>query len=318
MLFRYDVRMKNILVSAAAILILFTAAVYPEPVQVDDGFIAAGVQFVITPGLYESEDSFFSAVEKQISGICSRETPDLIIFPEYIGVFYQLIGFNDIIAGYDTFGYALRAVLKEYPRYMNMTEVFSKSAVCADYLQRWSELADKYNTAIISGSCFVPDENGELRNRSFVFGSDGSMIYHQDKVFLTEFEKYIIGLTPGAIGESSLFTVSGKKIALTICRDAYSPAWEERNSDAFLWVDIKANGQYFNEEQQRSFQRALPLRMQNTDVDYGMTVCSVGYYLDLFWQGISASIIREGGNIFFSDAAADSTGADTVWLRIPR
>ena len=68
---------------------------------------------------------------------------------------------------------------------------------------------------------------------------------------------------------------------------------------------------------ERVFLRALPYRMLNTDVNYGMTVCSVGSYLDLFWQGESTAIFKQGRDLFLADVSESCDAPDTIWFKIP-
>ena len=145
--------------SKAVLRFLSAVLLFAAPsavIAADDDFLAVGVQFEIEPGVYQSEDAFFSAVEDSLKEICNFQQPDLVVFPEYIGVFYQLIEFNEIINNNGTLQEALNEVLSIYPRFEKMADVFTKSAVCAEYFQRWSALAVEYNTSIIAGSCFVP------------------------------------------------------------------------------------------------------------------------------------------------------------------
>ena len=282
-----------------------------------DFFTAAGVQYEIQIENYKTSETFFDSVESEISLLCETENkPDLIIFPEYIGVFYQLIDFNSIIESHEYFQEALVYVLRENPKFGNLADVFIKSTATNDYLEGWSRLAAKWNVNIVAGSCFVATHGDELRNRSFVFNSEGDLIYHQDKVFLTEFETEIIGLTSGGIDDAGFFKIGEQNIALTICRDTYSTEWENKNSGAFLWIDIKANGEAYTAEQQRSFMRALPLRLVRSDVEFGMTVCAVGRYLDLFWEGESTALYKQGSQLALADISDGFNSRDQILFRI--
>lgn len=282
-------------------------------------FTASGIQFEIFPEYYESEDSFFRAVEGFIKDAVDADAEiDLIVFPEYIGVFYQLIDFNAITFQHDNFQSALLHILEKNPQYSSLADLFLGNSAWKSFLDRWSELSDRYDVTIVAGSCFVPDEINRLRNRTHVFGADGELIYYQDKVFLTEFETDIVGLSPGCLSNTGFFIVNNKKIALTICRDAYLREWEQKHSGAFLWVDIKANGEVFDEAQQRSFMRALPARLLNTDVNNGMTVCAVGEYLDLFWQGESSAFFKNShGKLTIAEKAGSCDSADIIIFSMP-
>ncbi len=283
----------------------------------DDIFTAVGVQFEICPENYKSEETFFNITDRIISDLCSEEMqPDLVIFPEYIGVFFQLIEYNGIINRHNGFQQALVDVLNRHSEYNDLSDIFRDEAAVGRWLSGWSNLSKKYEVAIISGSCFIEDDNGGLRNRAHVFGADGTLVYYQDKVFLTDFETGVIGLSPGSLDDAGFFQVKAQDIALTICRDAYSTDWEKKNSGAFLWVDIKANGEVYDPDQKRSFLRALPMRMLNTEVNFGMTVCAVGCYLDLFWEGESTALFKTGKGLALADIADSCRREDSILLRI--
>jgi len=283
-----------------------------------DNFNVAGLQYRIDFEDYSSREDFFRKIDNSVGEICSDHKIDLIIFPEYIGVFYQLIKYNDIIRVNESFQSALISVLAANPQFAGMADVFlAGTDDLKSYIDGWSEISRKYGVSIIAGSCFASDSEGGLRNRSFVFNEDGRQIYYQDKVYLTDFEKEIIGLSPARLEDASFFRISGKNIVMTICRDAYARDWEEKNSGAFLWVDIKANGEVFNSGQRQSFLRALPSRLFYSDVNYGITVCAVGRYLDLFWEGESSAIRKDGSGLYLAAAAASSNDSDTVFFSIP-
>jgi predicted amidohydrolase len=162
--------------------------------------------------------------------------------------------------------------------------------------------ARQYGVAIVAGTAFArvagegTDTDGgaggtvELRNRAFVFGRDGRLAYTQDKVYLTEFETDVVGLSPGRVVEAAPFTIAGTRIGLTLCRDTFFDAWEERFRGLDLWIDIKANGVPFTEEERVGFAKALPARLPGAGVRHGITACLVGRYLNLAWEGESSVI----------------------------
>ena len=308
------------------IILIITASVFPAQLSAEDAaagepgfFTAVGVQYEIVPEDYESRDVFFGKAEELLrESVSGGGGADIVVFPEYIGVFYQLIGYNGLIRKHDDFQTALAAVLCSAPGLEVPADIFTAGEAVESWIAGWSELAAGYGVTIIAGSCFVRAEDGGLRNRAHVFGPDGSLVYSQDKVYLTDFETQIVGLSPGRMEDASFFEVEGENLALTICRDAYSRGWEKKHSGAYLWIDIKANGETFDEAQQRSFMRALPSRMAASDVDYGFTVCAVGRYLDLFWEGRSSAIVKKDGYLRLAAAARSPAAGEIVRFSIPR
>jgi len=175
-------------------------------------------------------------------------------------------------------------------------------------------LARRHRVTIVAGSAFVavqPEGGGEeLRNRAFVLGPDGSLLYAQDKVFLTDFERDVVGLSPGRIEDASPFAVARVRIGLTLCRDTFFAEWEDLFRGVDLWIDIKANAVPFTAQEREDFRRALPARLPRAGVRHGITACLVGSYLDLSWEGESSVIecIDGVGTI----SAATSPRAQTI------
>jgi predicted amidohydrolase len=172
----------------------------------------------------------------------------------------------------------------------------------------WGGLAQRHSVWIVAGSYFGADQtNGSrLYNRAVIYGPEGDVIHEQDKVFLTPFEKSLLGLSSAEIGDAETFLIDGWSCALTICRDSFFDEWNERFGNADLWIDIKANGEEYGEQTPALFAKALPERIGETGVPYGLTACLNGSFLDLLWEGPS-SVIRyeesrssepegEGGN----------------------
>ncbi|MDC7126231.1 MAG: hypothetical protein PQJ46_11740, partial [Spirochaetales bacterium] len=243
---------KYILITLLLILPEFT--ILASDILKEQDFNVIGIQFEVKPEIYITEQIFFKSVEKRIAEAEKSEAkPDLIIFPEYIGVFYQLIDYNNTIFRHNNFATALTDILTKNPEMTSLKDIFACSNKVSSYLENWAELAKKYNTAIIAGSCFTKTQDGEIKNTTFVFNKEGKLIYKQNKVFLTDFEKSIIQLSPGNLSDCSFFNINDHKIAITICRDTYSTEWENKSNGAFLWIDIKANGEVFDNYQRESF-----------------------------------------------------------------
>ncbi len=265
----------------------------------------ASVQFEISPSIYESVESF----DKKISGIVDRlfysKHYDLVIFPEYTSVFVALIPYYECIRGSNTFTEAFSKLQLEHPNLIEMRDIFVRKSVFVREVMDsvFGELAAKYKTYIVAGTYFhgTTDsrENYRLTNRLVVYGPSGRVIYYQDKVFLTDFEKGIIGLSSGEIGKATGFKLNGARVAFTVCRDTFERVWSNRYMGYDLWIDIKANGTYFNDEERESFMKALPARLGECNVKYGVTTCLVGSFLDLFWEGESSFIVKKKGRLIF-------------------
>lgn len=294
----------NIKIIVFFILTLLSSPVPVRAQNIEEGIKVTAVQLEVSPSLYSSEDHFYNSMDRLMGKIVEKHKPDLVIFPEYTGVFLALVPYHNLIDGFSDISKALSRIQKIYPQIGSINELFSLQAdVTGRIMDRiWGRLANKYGITIVAGSYFAltyealddtEKPHVELRNRAVVYGLTGERIYSQDKVFLTEFEQNVLALSSGEIGSAAGFNVKGRRVVISICRDTFMEEWEERFEGADLWIDIKANGTEYTEEERRRFLTALPERIANSEVPYGVTVCLTGRYLDLFWEGESSFIEKE-------------------------
>ena len=261
----------------------------------------AAVQMHIDSGMYLSQDAFWTAIETPLAR-AAENGADLVVFPEYLGVFYSLIPYAPLFQGASSMAEALARLSRQRGTPASPIELFlSQGSMVEQAMQKWAGLSREYGITIVAGSYFVPHDQGgetlELRNRAFVVAPDRGVVYYQDKVFLTDFEREICGLSPGRV-EKGGFDLQGRRVVMTLCRDTFFPVWEQVFTGGVdLWIDIKANGVAFDREQQEIFQRALPARLPGTPIPYGLTVCLTGRYLDLYWEGRSSLIKNSGGRV---------------------
>ncbi len=266
------------------------------------------VQTQIDEAMYKSEAAFAERVSGIVETVMEEYRPDLIVFPEYLNVFFSLIPYADEVSHVENFEDGLTAIRQRCPEIDSLRTIFLKQA---DYTRErldavWGGIADRWNVTIAAGTYFArhytapsrettSSKKEELRNRLLVYGPDGNCIYTQDKVYLTDFEIEEVELSPADVDDAGSFTVIGKKIGITLCRDTFFDVWNEKMEDAFLWIDLKANGAVFSMEEKVRFVQALPERISETKVPFGLTVCLTGRFLDLFWEG-ETSFIRPTEN----------------------
>lgn len=310
---------KTLIKALAPRLPLFFLLVLPLG---GESFKAAAVQMEVSRGLYASREAFWAAVEEPLSR-AAEGGADLVIFPEYLGVFYSLIPYQDSFAGAEEVSAALDLLSRQAGRKIALPELFRRGGPLVEAaLVRWASLARRYGLTLVAGTFFVPVNRGdgmvELRNRSYVFSPAGELLYRQDKVFLTDFEKDLAGLSPGTMEEAVGFPLGRHRVLLTICRDTYFPLWEDwYKNRGTLWIDIKANGEVFDKAQERSFRRALPSRLGAAGIPYGVTVCLVGTYMDLLWQGRSSFLANDSRGITPFGTAESAASAELILRDIP-
>jgi predicted amidohydrolase len=252
----------------------------------------AAIQLEIHDYFYSSYERFQMEMEKEVSKAVDTFQPDLIIFPEYTSVFPAVTPYYNLLTGSNSVGDVFKIIRRSNVSINSIKDLFLDEAENVDrMLSFWGVLAEKYSVSIIGGTYFAR-QGDELRNRLIVYGKQGTRIYEQDKFFLTDFESDMVGLTSGSRDIPSGFYLKEKNIVLTICRDTFLKRWEPMYENADLWIDIKANGEEFTEDQGELFDRALPARMENSTVPYGATVCLTGDFLELFWEGESSFLMK--------------------------
>ncbi len=285
------------------------------------GLKVAAVQLHIDEDLYSSVESFRRRISELIAE-CRQFEPDLIIFPEYTSVFIALIPYSRIIRKAANIAEGWEMIKKQEPLLKELRDLFLFNS---GFVERviysvFAELAEEHGVNIIGGSYLAwkktKTEEVTLRNRAFLFDDKGRLIYLQDKVFLTEFEREVLGLSPGSMENAVPFSINQRRIALSICRDTFMSDWEAHFAGSDLWLDIKANGTKYTPEEAASFMRALPARIGPAGVGAGITTCLTGKFLDLFWEGESSLAIAAGGQVKLSERAESASEEEILFLTI--
>ena len=220
----------------------------------------------------------------------------------------------------------VRTLLASVYRHTGHRSLRSLFAARAEGVSRWmdevyGEAADRHDVHIVAGTYFAFDEQGRrgtLTNRAVVYAPDGTRSYEQDKVFLTAFERDLLGLDAAEVENASGFTVDGWSVALTICRDTYFEAWNTVHGERDLWIDIRGEGTEYNAEVRRRLEGAVPERISETDVSYGLTVFLTGEFHGLYWEGRSAFVEESGDSVERLSEANATTGHDIVSAKIGR
>jgi predicted amidohydrolase len=293
-------------------------------VLIGEPFRAAGIQLEIHPSIYRNEESFTSYAAKIIEETLAAGKVDLIIFPEYTGVFFAFFGLDvqTVLEG-KTLDAGLKLLESRYGT-ESLEEYFLRYPVDSSMDRIWGGLARRYGVAILGGTCFAVADGvsgRELRNRAVLYDRDGRVRYRQDKVFLTPFESDLIGIKPGSFNAADSITFNAHEIGITICRDTFFSVWEQKYADVDVWIDIKANGEQYDRRQAEIFRKALPARLRTVQDAVGVTVCLNGTFLDLLWEGPSSVIrmVRQGEKtvVNYLDTAESVREQSVVRLEIP-
>jgi predicted amidohydrolase len=285
-----------------------------------EGLIVSGVQTRIDFSLYDSEKSFSAAVRGLAGKAVSPYGVDIIVFPEYLDVFLSFMPYQGLLSEADSIAEGLAAVASSHSGLRSIGDIVAREdrRVEAYMDALWGSIARELDAVVVAGTYldYHPD-SGKITNTAVVYGRDGKRLYVQDKVFLTEFEKDILGLEPGLVAEAEPFPVGDSEVAVTICRDTFFDDFYPAFRDADLWIDIKANGEAYGPEQKILFARALPSRLAEVPVAFGLTVCLTGRYLDLFWEGESSFIGKIGPAVGVLHKSRTATSSEVLTVELP-
>lgn len=225
-----------------------------------DPLVVGAVQFEVSPEIYQSGESFRTAIEEKIALL---DEADFIIFPEYTSVYAGYLFVNNL---------SREEITRTAPRVKEFLD------------KEWGALAKKYNKYILAGTYYAV-EGDKIFNRALIYGPKGALFHYQDKVYLGAIEENEIGIDEGDINQAVPFTIKGKTFFLTICRDTYNESWESIVPPVDLWIDIKANELPYTQEY---YNEALPSRLPNSSADLGLTVSLTGSIGGYKFEGYSS------------------------------
>lgn len=298
--------------------LLLTGAL--QTLTAESGELTVGaVQFEVREELFLSEASFRAAVAAEVEKAVA-EGSELVVFPEYTGVFLAALPHGEEVSRSDTVGGALRRISEEVGRTLSLRELFLEAApeVSARMDRIFGTLAAEHGVHILGGTYFAASpEERRLTNRAVVYAPDGERCYEQDKVFLTTFERDLIGLDPGSLGRADGFSLDGVAVGLTICRDTFFEVWDTIHRDRDIWIDIKADGVAYDQAARRRYLTTIPERLAESDVPYGVTVSLVGSYLELFWEGRTSVVGWDGKELDLLDRSDGVRRGDLVVESLP-
>jgi predicted amidohydrolase len=293
----------------------------PESADARGSLRVAAVQLQIGRRDLRSLDDFRSHVEALVIRCVARRA-DLIVFPEYTSVFLSLIPYYEPILGSESAEQTITRISARDPLIEGFRDFFLFNSGLAERAMEkvFGDLARRFGVSILAGSYFACESSGEevqLVNRAVLYDRSGEILYSQDKVYLTPFEEEVLGISAGKLGRASGARLNGCEIKITICRDTFFPAWLQVHSGGDVWIDIKANGTAFTQEERERFLRALPARISEGEVPYGVTVCLTGSLLDMLWEGRSSIVVKDGEQGFrFLEKAFSASAEEILFFSI--
>jgi predicted amidohydrolase len=281
----------------------------------------AAVQLKIQQSDLRSFSAFRSRIEALVMR-CMDFEPDLIVFPEYTSVFLALIPYYPVILESQSAEDGLSRINARDPLINGFRDLFLINSGLVERAMEevFASLARRHGVAIIPGTYFAwieRDQEAALVNRLVVYDHSGTITYTQDKVFLTPFEEQLLEISPGVLEQAEPIVLQGQRIGITICRDTFFSDWLQVLSGVDLWIDIKANGALYTQEERQRFLRAVPARISEGDIPYGLTVCLTGSLLDMVWEGESSLARKDPGQeIRFVEKASSASQEEILFFSI--
>ena len=255
----------------------------------------AAVQLRVSEELYRSQATFARSVDSHVAEAVAAGS-ELLIFPEYAGVFLAALPYSELVLSSNSVTGALRRIDQAGADASTFREFFLAEAgrVSETMDAVFGAIAKEWGVHILAGTYFARSRTADgrvrLTNRALLYAPTGERVLEQDKVFLTPFEQQLLGLDAGRPEEVRPFSVEGLEVGVTICRDTFFDVWDTVHAERDLWVDIKADGVAFDDEARRRYRKTVPERLKKAGVPYGVTVSLVGEYLDLFWEGRTSAV----------------------------
>ena len=272
---------------------ILSARAAAEP---ENSLTIGAVQFAISEEVYNSTESFRSAVEASLNKLeikaasTGKSSLNLAVFPEYTSAFLGLSFLSPQEINSLTADTADNRLLVGWALRMAEPQIITI----------WSGIARERGYAILAGTALILDTDGDIRNRALLFSPEGELIWTQDKVYPGAPEVNLLNLKTGKIFDAYPFEINGFKIVTTICRDTYHQEWEEALPEADLWIDIKANELPFTREY---YDKALPERLPDSPTDAGLTVSLSGEILGFSFTGSTEYLVDDG----FSSSIIETT-----------
>jgi predicted amidohydrolase len=284
-LFRIALVVLSIIPTGPVVRTELLQAQTPDPINI------AVAQIEIKEELFLTVDAFTEMI-RDVVDVSLAEGADLVVFPEYTNVFLPAARYHREIKRSDTVAGALKRIRGRAGVDGSTRDLLVEASPwIRSIMDRvYGDLARRHNLHILAGTYFAA-RSGRLTNRSVAYGPDGDAVWEQDKVFLTDFERRVLGLDEGRLQRVESFIVDGYEVGVTICRDLFFPVWEDLHRDRDIWIDLRAEGSQW-EQGREDFVQVLPDRMIRTDADYGVTAALTGEFLDLYWEGKSVVFER--------------------------
>lgn len=268
--------------------LFMTASAQNAPAAETPQIQLVAVQMTLDMNDFWSPEAFEAAIRERMVAVTAATDPDLptlVVFPEDVGLLLVLQGMESRLSGISSIEEAISAAVQSQVVGLAWTRLIRwKSWVPALFLNRnrqiaetyfgvFSEVARDHGVYVVGGSVVLPPyriqdgvvqwqrgpERHDVRNTSYLFGPDGSVLGKQDKVELIELElDGALNLNAGRIEDLTVIDTPLGRIGLAICLDAFSDEITQALVDqgAQILVQPSANPGPWNDWQQEDWLRS--------------------------------------------------------------
>jgi predicted amidohydrolase len=251
---------------------------------------------------YHGEDDFAAHMAQRVQA-AMKSKPDLIVFPEDLGITLVVLGEQDALAGVKTLPDAIKAIVARHiaeigplcAKYKVSPQrglfLVKAAEVKRIYRDTFTRLARENTVHIVAGSVPMKFQYSPsaVYNVACLFTPRGRMHIVARKVNLIDLEQAQgLDLSPARPEDSRVFNVGGVTMGCLVCMDAWDAAMAKRlvKKGAQVLVQVSANPSLWTKEEQARWRKSVWTRVQELGV-YGVTCMGVGELVGLPFQGVS-------------------------------
>ncbi|MFP4250895.1 MAG: carbon-nitrogen hydrolase family protein, partial [Armatimonadota bacterium] len=297
-----------------------------------DEFVVVAAQTEVR--FWPSVDDFVEHMSQRVEAAMEHD-PDLIVFPEDIGLPLIALGDNDIVARADSPEAAIAAMLMRHSDAAGALVAehgvspqralwLLKAPMIAEaYEETFATLARENAVFIAAGSApmVAADRPGEVFNTACVFDPERGMQVAGRKMNLVAPFETEDGLdfSRGLIEDYVAVPLPGATVGVIVCADGWAPEVAEAlvGQGAEVLVQVSANPEEWSEGTRAGWQESLFSRAQECGV-YGVCVMGVGNLLGLPLQGQSSVVAPLGWTDDGSGFLAEAESATDEELLVVR
>ena len=300
------------------------------PVMLSSAAGAATLQLALAQTelrLYASESRYAAHMARQVALAMEHDPPpQLILFPEDIGLPLALIEDYALIHNCSTVSEAMTAVMHTHAATLGreMSEgnlspgrTFINSRleyITRVYKETFSTLAQRHGVYIAAGSAPLALESGSPGNVAWLFGPDGEVAGRTAKVHLVPLEgPQGLDLAAAPAEALDVWHTPLGPLGMLVCADAWAPALAARLKErgARVLLNCLANPEPWSAGQEQGMVASLPQRVTETGLP-GAQCFAVGRIFELEFNGRSQLLLPCTQNGYKTVAAANTADKEEI------